>query len=81
MPNFTQIAHPLTRQFKKNAVFVWEDEHRNARQFIIEGLTDAPILAHFDPCAGTELRVDASNKGLGAHLIKIRGTSPTFVMR
>ena len=71
--NFTMIAEPLTRLLRKNANFVWGEEQQVAHQTLINALINAPILAHYDPAQKTELRVDASNLGLGAHLVQIDG--------
>ena len=71
--NFTMIAEPLTRLLRKNAKFIWGEEQINARKELIQKLTNAPILAHYDPTKQTELRVDASNLGLGAHLVQTDG--------
>ena len=71
--NFTMIAEPLTRLLRKNATFIWEEEQEVAHRTLIESLINAPILAHFDPTKQIELRVDASNLGLGAHLVQIDG--------
>ena len=69
--NFTMIAEPLTRLLRKNAVFVWGEEQQKAHKTLIDSLINAPVLAHYDPTKKTELRVDASNLGLGAHLVQI----------
>ena len=71
--NFTMIAAPLTKLLKKNSTFVWGEEQQVAHQTLIKALINAPILAHYDPAQKTELRVDASNLGLGAHLVQIDG--------
>ena len=71
--NFTMIAEPLTKLLRKNATFVWREEQQVAHRTLIEALINAPILAHYDPAQKTELRVDASNLGLGAHLVQIDG--------
>ena len=69
--NFSIIAESLTKLLRKKAVFEWGEEQVRAHKELIEKLINAPILAHFDPEAKTELRVDASNRGLGAHLVQI----------
>ena len=71
--NFAMLAEPLTKLLRKNVKFKWTDEQENTRNILIEKLTNAPVLAHFDPAKRTELRVDASNFGLGAHLVQIDG--------
>ena len=71
--NFSIIAEPLTKLLRKNAVFVWGEEQEKTHKLLIDKLINAPVLAHYDPNAKTELRVDASNRGLGAHLVQITG--------
>ena len=68
--NFSQIAAPLIRLFKKDAKFVWNQEQIEAYEYLREKLKEVPILAHFDPTKRVELRTDASTQGIGAHLVQ-----------
>ena len=43
------IAEPITKLLRKNVKFEWSDAQENARNVLIEKLTNAPVLAHFDP--------------------------------
>ena len=63
-------ASPLTSLLKKETPFTWGETQEQAHKYLIEKVTSKPILVHFDPAAKHELRVDASNQGLGAHLVQ-----------
>ncbi|CAK1585049.1 unnamed protein product [Parnassius mnemosyne] len=51
--------------------FEWGVEQDKARQYIIDRLTNEPILAIYDPQLPTEVHTDASAIGYGAVLIQI----------
>ena len=74
--NFSIIAEPLLRLLKKNIEFVWTEEQQEAYNTLKSKLLSEPILIHFDPTNPIELRVDASNTGLGAHLTQIINGKP-----
>lgn len=66
--DFATIARPLTDLLKTNATFAWGPEQAAAFSTLVSRLTTAPILAHYDPSAPTEVRTDASGFGIGAIL-------------
>lgn len=66
---FSDIAEPLTRQTKDDEAFMWQ-EQEVAFNDLRNRLQTAPVLAHFDENAETEVRMDASNVGLGAVLVQ-----------
>lgn len=72
IPNMAAIAEPLTRLLRKNVTFEWGVEQQHAHHVLLDRLLSAPILAHYDPTAEIELRTDASDEGLGIHLVQIK---------
>lgn len=50
--------------------FLWTEEQEQAFTELRERLQKAPVLAHFDDDAETEIHTDASNIGLGAVLVQ-----------
>ncbi len=72
--SFSRVAEPLLRLMKKDSKFVWGEEQEAAFQTLRTALLSPPILAHFNPDLITELRTDASNLGLGAHLVQVGPT-------
>ncbi|CAK1584227.1 unnamed protein product [Parnassius mnemosyne] len=51
--------------------FEWGVEQDKARQYIIDCLTNEPVLGIYDPRLPTEVHTDASATGYGAVLIQI----------
>lgn len=68
--NFSKIAEPLTRLTREDVSFVWASEQETAFTELRQRLVSAPVLAHFDEEADTEVHTDASNVGLGAVLVQ-----------
>ncbi|XP_025835686.1 uncharacterized protein LOC112906159 [Agrilus planipennis] len=64
--NFSQIAHPLHTTTHKDPGFVWEDEQENPFQALKKKLCTAPVLAHYNPRKGCELRFDGCQIRIGA---------------
>ena len=65
---FVLIAEPLYRLFKKNALWIWDHEQKEAMKTLQVALTTAPLLCklHYDPVEGWGmiiLAVDASLQG------------------
>lgn len=75
VPNFAELASPLSSLLRKNAPFYWTSECEasfSQQKFL---LTSGPILRHFDPAAPTEVHTDASGIGIGAVLVqRLHGT-------
>jgi transposase InsO family protein len=70
--DFARISVPLTSLLKKDASWTWGSEQNQAFVTLIESLTSAPVLAHFDESADVVLRTDASLLGMGAVLCQVR---------
>lgn len=68
--NFSIIARPLYNLLKKDATFKFGECERRAFVTLKNKLVEAPILAIYNPKAGTELHCDASAHGFGAILMQ-----------
>ena len=73
IPNFSTIAAPLRQLTHKGTPFTWTNLHQNAFESLQKTLTSNSVMAHFDPSAPTQLRVDTSPVGLGAILTQTHG--------
>ena len=68
--DFAKIAKPLYQLTKKDNKFRLTAKELNAIETLKNKLITAPVLAHFDPKAETEIRVDACDLGLGGVLLQ-----------
>lgn len=75
--NYSSVVLPLNGLLKKNARFIWTDEHKNAVDSIKTILTSPPILDYPDASKIQILTSDASSKGLGAILSQMSGGDPS----
>ena len=72
IPNFQEIALPLSKLLKKNTKFEWTMEQQIAFETLKNKLISAPILAYpMDDCQYI-LDTDASNYALGAVLSQLQ---------
>ena len=51
---------------KKDTTFVWDSVQDQAFDRVKSAITEAPVLAYYDPLKPITLQVDASSKGMGA---------------
>jgi hypothetical protein len=65
IPNFSEIAAPLTQLTKKGIAYVWGDRAEAAFQALKVALTRAPVLRHPDPNREFIFSTDASLNGIG----------------
>ena len=70
IPNFSDVSQPLRDLTKKDCPFQWSEKHDQAFQQIKDLLTNAKVMAYFDPSKDTELVTDASPWGLSAILMQ-----------
>lgn len=75
IPAFSSKVACITNLTRLNVPFVWTDECEKARQYVIDVLTERPLLSIFDPDLETQLHTDASSIGLGAILLQKHGHS------
>ncbi|KAJ3659856.1 hypothetical protein Zmor_011519 [Zophobas morio] len=68
--NFSKIASPLHKLLKHNSKFKWETDQERAFNSLKTELCGSPVLTHFNPKIGCELRADASKEGLGVILLQ-----------
>ncbi len=73
IPDFAALARPLHLLLKKNAGWRWTERQEGAKNRIVERLTSAPVLAHFDDVREVTIQTDASQIGLGAVLSQDAG--------
>lgn len=74
IPNFADIARPLTKLMKKGATFIFGDEQRAAFELLKSKLTSSPILIQADCSRPFTVRTDASNYAIGAVLLQGTGS-------
>lgn len=80
IPAFSSKVACLTNLTRNNVEFIWTSECEKARQYIIDVLTEKPLLSIFDSSLDTQLHTDASSVGFGAILLQKHGdTSPEAV--
>lgn len=71
--DFGSIAEPLHALLKKKAPWVWGPAQETAKMSLVDKLTSAPVLAHFDDTLDITVQTDASHCGLGAVLLQDGG--------
>ncbi|GBN01029.1 Retrovirus-related Pol polyprotein from transposon 17.6 [Araneus ventricosus] len=74
IPNFSDIARPLSNLTKKNIVWKWSEQEQQAFKTLKQRLVTPPVLRQVDPTKPFIIRTDASGYGLGAVLLQ--GDSP-----
>jgi len=67
IPNFSNIAKPLTELLKKNVPYTWNDKTERA-SVTLKLLTTEPLLQYPDFTRPFVLTTDASNEAIGAVL-------------
>ena len=70
LPRLADKMEPLRRLARHDTEFRWTDEQENALEEIKKLVTDAPVLAYFEPNLELQVQCDASTKGLGAALMQ-----------
>src|ERR1700761_6766507 len=68
IPQYSQIALPLTELTKDNVQFRWEEAEQRAFEQLKERLTTADVLAHPDPLRQYIINTDASGYAVAAVL-------------
>lgn len=76
VPGFSVIAQPLFRLLKKKVPWSWGRDQDEAKNKLVEMLTSAPVLAHYDEDLEVVVQTDASQEGLGAVLLQDGGDGP-----
>ena len=64
--NMSSELHPLYELPRGDAQFRWKSEQQKAFNFAKDAVTNAEVLAHYDPDKDLTLTVDASPYGVGA---------------
>jgi hypothetical protein len=68
--NFDLLAKPLTELLKKNAPFIWTDDHSAAFNMLKHALSTASVLALPNFTKPFHIETDACEKGVGAVLMQ-----------
>ena len=68
IPQFAQIAIPLTALLRKDTAFHWSSLHDIAFTTLKSHFTSSPVLAHYDPSKVCVVETDASDFAQGAVL-------------
>ena len=66
LPNLSDVTAPLRDLLKQDSEWQWLKQHETPVETLKRLVTEAPVLAFYDPIKPVELAVDASQKGLGA---------------
>jgi hypothetical protein len=75
IPAFSTKVACITHLTRNNVQFNSTAECKKARQYIIDVLTQKPLLSIFDSSLETQLHTDASSLGFGAILMQKHGES------
>ena len=63
-PIIEQTSEPLRQLMKKDTPIVWQPEHLRAFQTVKQIITEAPVLAYYEPENDIVIQSDASRKGI-----------------
>ena len=67
--NMSSELHPRYELLQGDARFKWKSEQQKAFDFAKDAVTNAEVLAHYDPDKDLTLTVDASPYGVGAVIL------------
>lgn len=70
IPDFANRTACITKLTKHDQKWEWGHQQDTAREYVINHLSNKPLLTIFDPELPTELYTDASSLGYGAILIQ-----------
>jgi hypothetical protein len=70
LPNLTSDLEPIRALTRQDRECNWSQECENALTLVKKKITEAPVLAYFDPDEELVLQVDSSKDGLGATLMQ-----------
>lgn len=73
IPNFAEIARPLTNLTKKKVIWHWDKEQKEAYEALKTALTTTPVLKQAVFEAPFTIKTDASNYAIGAALVQGEG--------
>lgn len=73
LPSLSQRTSTLRSLIKHGVIFDWTPNHESEWQAICRDLSNAPLLAIFDPNLGTKVTADACQSGVGAALLQCHG--------
>ena len=69
-PSLSEITTPMRSLTRENTEFIWDSSQQQAFYKVKQTITQAPVLAYYDPHKPLTLQVDASKHGLGATLLQ-----------
>ena len=70
LPHLSEVMEPIRQLTKSNVSWHWGDAQDKAFNDIKTLVTQAPVLAYFNPEAEVSIQCDASDKGLGSALLQ-----------
>lgn len=70
MPDLASLQEPIRALTRKDVKWHWSNECQAAFENIKTKLTEAPVLAYFDPSKQVVIQVDSSKDGMGAVLFQ-----------
>ena len=65
MPRLSEVMEPIRSLTRSNTEWEWTELQDNSMKEIKRMVTEAPILAFYDPAKELVIECDASQKGLG----------------
>ena len=70
IPNLTDMIHPLRNLTKKDVPWSWSSTQQSAFNLVNSKITNAPVLAYYDPEKELVLENDAGEYGMGAAIFQ-----------
>jgi len=70
LPGLADVMKPIRKLTHKDETWVWGSEQARAFEKLKELITNAPVLAYFDPKIPLIIQCDSSQSGLGAVLLQ-----------